>query len=171
MGIFMLLAISIFVISIALGVGVFFYEKIIESSIESKAESLDRAQAAFEPGLIRELSRLSARIDSSKDLLNSHTALSAFFEHLEKVTLQTVRFSNLSISEEDGKTALSMNGEAESFSSIALQDQRFGDSDIIVEPIFSNLSLDASGNVTFSFFASIDTSRIAYEETLSQRGQ
>ncbi|MFQ5661983.1 MAG: hypothetical protein ACE5F2_01895 [Candidatus Paceibacteria bacterium] len=166
-GIFFLFTLVVFIGAIALAIGVFLYQQFVLKSIEQKSASLARARAAFEPALIQEISRLDTRIDSAEDILDNHRAVSAFFDLLEASTLESVRFENLEYrTDEGGRTAISMEGRARNFSSVALQSDIFGQNKFIQEPIFSDLNLDKKGDVVFSFSAFIDPRLISYEEVV-----
>ncbi len=166
-GIFSLLSYVIFIAAITLAAGTFLYSRYLGGIITKKDASLAKAKDAYEPALIDELSRLNGRIEASKEVLNNHVALSSFFDVLGQSTLKTVRFSSFSYSlGADGKVIISMEGQAESFGSIALQSDFFGKSKYIKNAIFSNLNLDRNGNVTFNLNATVDPSLIAYETVL-----
>lgn len=160
--IFMLIGVLAFLTASALAVGVFFYREYIQSNIVAKAEALEKAREAFDEPLIRELQRLDARIDSANDILDRHIALSAFFDVLEATTLKTVQFRTFSFRRSDGGLSITMEGVARSFSSVALQSDLFGANRSLQGPLFSNLNIDAEGNATFSFQATLDPSLVSY---------
>lgn len=164
---FYLFALIVFIGVIILAGGIFAYQKLLINSVESKTESLNRAREAFEPALIREISRLDDRINAAREILNKHTAPSEFFELLELSTLKNIQFEDLSYrTESDGRTSVQMRGKALSFGSVALQSDIFGKNKFISEPIFSDLDLDVKGNVIFSFSAFIEPELISYEERI-----
>ena len=170
-GIMTLLSLVIFIISIALSGGVFLYQQYLQRSIENKKDSIDRARAAFEPSLIRDLSRLDARIESAKEILSTHLAPSTVFSLLEDLTLQNVRFTNFSYEATDGGIGkLKLRGIARSFNAIAQQSNLIGASIVVHDPIFSNLGLDDKGNVTFDFTATVDARLLSYKEQISAPG-
>ena len=143
--------------------GVFLFQGYTVQNIAAKQQSLERSRLAFEPATIKELSRLNARIETGKVLLKSHVSLSKFFDELEKLTLSSVRFNDFSYTTVSaGKTVFTAKGEAASFNAIALQSDGFSKSDIIMEPIFSNVNIGKDGTIDFDFTAIIDTSRIGY---------
>ena len=167
-GVFSLIALILFLSALASSVGAFLYQQYLVQSIERKEVSLERARSAFEPALIKEMSRLDARMLSAQEILNKHTALSAFFELLESTTLKTVQFDDFGYSvDAEGKMLISMKGKALSFASVALQSDSFGDSTLIQEPIFSGLNLDTKGNVVFDFSAILDPSIVSYIDGVS----
>lgn len=157
----------IFFVTVLMGVGVFLYGEYLKVSISNKEEQLSRARGAFEPALIKELTRVDERIESTNVILDNHTAMSLFFEFLESNTLENVRFDDFLLTAIDNnRYLLNMSGQAESFASVALQSDVFGESEIITSPVFSNLDLDFFGNVSFNLNAFVDTNDIKYRKTV-----
>lgn len=153
---------------IALAVGVFLYQQLLDTTVDRKKATLDRAQAAFEPTLIQELVRIDNRLKAAEDILDNHVSISALFELLERLTLQSVRFESFEYSFlEDDRINITMSGNAKNFGGIALQADIFGRDRLINEPIFSGLNLDQKGNVVFDFTATIDKSLVLFVNNLS----
>ncbi|MAF59273.1 MAG: hypothetical protein QF858_01980 [Candidatus Pacebacteria bacterium] len=153
---------------IAFGVGVFLYEQLLTASIERKSNTLERARAAFEPTLIRELVRVDERLKASEEILDDHIALSSFFELLERLTLKSVRFETFEyVLVGDDRINITMSGKASNFSGVALQADIFGRDRTIKDPIFSGLNLDQEGNVVFDFAATVDKGLISFVNNLS----
>ncbi len=149
--------------SVVLSVGLFLYQQVIETNISRKTDTLNRAQAAFEPALIQELVRIDSRINAAETILNQHITPSVLFEALEELTLKSVQFQNFNLSKAgDNKINISMKGIANDFSGVALQAEVFGNSKLIRDPIFSNLNLNQNGGAVFSFSAFVDTSFINF---------
>jgi len=170
LSIFFILGLVVFLASVALSLGAFVYQQYLESSISRKAAELEQARAVFEPALIQELTRLDARLETSKNLLNQHTALTRLFAFLESKTLQNVQFRDFRYSAlPDGKIALSMNGRAVSFSSVALQSDVFGNSEFIQSPIFEDLNVDQLGGVVFNVSAFINPALLSYRAAVAAR--
>jgi hypothetical protein len=154
---------AILILAVVATGGVFLFKTYTEQSIATKRQSLDRQRAAFEPATIEELLRLDKRIIASQGLLKSHTSLTLLFEDLEARTGENVRFKNFKYATAgQGTFTVVMNGTAKSFNAVALQSESFGDSNIIKDPIFTNLNLDQGGEVVFDFSAIIDPARISY---------
>lgn len=143
--------------------GMFLFERFSVQAIESKKQSLERSRAAFEPATIKELARLDTRITTGRTLLSNHPALGLLFDELEKRTLSTVKFNDLSYATAGvDRILLTTSGEAASFNAVALQSDSFVKSAIITEPIFSNVNISKTGTILFDFSAVIDTSRMKY---------
>jgi hypothetical protein len=160
-------SVVIFTLALGASAAVFLYGAYLKGNIAAKEKTLAKEKEAYEPATIEELRRLDGRIESAKDLLKNHVALSGLLGYLSKATLESVRFTSFEYSyAADGTIKLSMDGEAESFGSIALQSDEFAKSRYVKEPIFSNLNLDQDGNVVFDFTASVEPSLVSYERMI-----
>jgi hypothetical protein len=155
------------VASAALGGAVFLYSQYLDTSADSKVEQLRRAQEAFEPSLIQELTRLDDRMRAAEQVLNAHIAPTAFFETLEASTLTTIAFQSLEMQASDAnKITVKMSGVAKSVNSIALQADLFSKNGVITSPIFSSINRQADG-VHFNLSALINPAAISYAQNLS----
>lgn len=161
-------SVIIFVIVIIAAVGVFLYGQLLERNIARKEDALARAREAFEPKLIEELSRLDLRIDSADSLIGSHIAPTQLFELIESITLQTVRFSNFSFNEDLDGYLMTLDGEGQSFASVALQSDSLGESPFVIEPVVSDLVINPRGKISFSVTAKVDPSVFIYSSRASQ---
>lgn len=165
-----LFAIVLVVASAGLGIGTFLYKQYLGSSLESKRQALERAQAAFEPTLIAELTRLDDRMKAGELLLQKHTAPSILFALLEQLTLENISFQNFDF---DGSQTdalkMTMQGVAQSVNSIALQADLFGKHTAIVSPLFSNIGREPDG-VHFDLTATINPSALRYTNLISSIG-
>jgi hypothetical protein len=168
-GIVMLVCIFIFVLSLVAAGGVFAYTQYLEVAVRSKSDSLTKAQEAYEPGVIEDLARLDQRIISGRDLLARHIALSTLFSFLSTQTLERVRFNSFGLSlDEENAGTLTLSGEAENFSTIALQSDQFGASKMLRNVIFSDIVINSeTGRVTFSVGATVEPDLILYSNTFS----
>lgn len=143
--------------------GVFLFKQLTTQAIAAKRESLERSRAAFEPATIKELSRLDVRIKTGEALLQEHVALSKLFDELEALMLATVRFSDFSYTPTaSGAVVITAKGEAQSFNAVALQSGELSKSDIITDPIFSNVNIGSTGSIQFDFEATVDIAQLKY---------
>lgn len=169
-GIFFTIATLLVVLSLVAAGGTFAYERFLEGSITRKKEELQKARAAFEPELIRELSHLDSKIKTADQLLSTHLAISGIFDLLEETTLETVRFTDFSYAIEPTGIRISLGGVARSFTSVALQSDEFGNSRFIREPLFSGFTLNERGDVEFSVTALVDPAVVSYEGRVKDAG-
>lgn len=161
--IFMLLGVAVFVISVFLAGGIYFYEGYLEGAIGEKDASLKRARAAFEPALIEDLKRLSNRINLARGVLDNHLAPSAIFSLLEESTLRTIRFRSFTYTTTGSRASIALKGEGRSFGDVAVQSDTFAAGRRLRDVIFSNLNLDqTTGTVVFDMSATVDPSLILY---------
>ncbi|MBV9159047.1 MAG: hypothetical protein JO019_00415 [Candidatus Kaiserbacteria bacterium] len=158
----LLISIVLFVASAALAGAVFLYQQYLQSSATSKVAQLKRAQQAFEPALIQQLTRLDDRMRAADAILSQHLAPTAFFTVLGQATLTTVSFKTLDLEAGDPKhITIKMQGVAQSVNSIALQADLFSKNGVITSPIFSDISRQPDG-VHFNLSAFINPATINY---------
>lgn len=164
------IAIIMLVLSVVSAAGAFLYERFLLTSIKNKEATLERAKSAFEPELIRELSRVDAKFTIGKSLLDHHVAPSGLLDLLEDVTLESVRFTSFSYLSDPEGIHVVMQGEARSFASVALQSDELGRNRSLRDTAFSGLTLDERGNVQFTVTATVDPALVSYRERAAQGG-
>jgi hypothetical protein len=163
----LLCAIVLFVASGALAVAVFLYGQLLQTESTSKVAQLQRAEAAFEPSLIQQITQLDDRMRAGDTILHAHIAPTAFFGALNQATLQTVSFQSLDFEASDAQNiSVKMQGVAQSVNSIALQADLFSKNGVITSPIFSNIARQADG-VHFDLSASVNPAAISYASLVS----
>ncbi len=138
MSLFMIGALLFFVLAVASSVGVFLYQNILKSQIESRMADLERTKGAFEPSVIQELRRLDKRIEVAKILLDRHIAASTLFDTLQRSTVQSLRFEAMTLSSanEKGDLSVLIKGQAKSYASVAYQSDILGKTKGIKNPVF-----------------------------------
>jgi hypothetical protein len=167
MGLLFLIALLIFVASIVAAGGAFGYTRILEGTIANKDASLRKAEGAFDANAIQDLLRLDMRLTQARQLLSTHVAPSAILSFLSTITLQRVQYTSFDYQlQADGSANVTLNGIADSFSSVALQSDQFGASKVLRDVIFSGISVGDSGKVNFSVTSSVEPSLILYSRNL-----
>ena len=147
--------------------GLFVYRSVLENQIDDLAASLGRARGAFETNLITELQTVDGRLITGDMLLKQHRALSPLFTLLEESTVQTIRYNNFALKAESGGVySVTLRGEADDYASIALQSDIFSKNKYIQEHIFSNLTLNQDGRVSFDFSAKINAMLLLYGQAV-----
>lgn len=165
------IAITIFVVSLLLSVGVFFYHRYVLADIEQKQQQLAQARDAFDTELIEELARLDRRLDTAGELLDRHIVLTPLFSELGRTTLRSVRFTDFSFSDSGGRLNVELSGVALDYAGLALQSDMFGQSDMIKNPIFSGFEVDESGDIGFNVTFSVDEEMLRYVNNIQQAQQ
>jgi uncharacterized membrane protein YgcG len=162
---FFLFAFILFMASLACAGGVFIYGQIIQKNITEGTSQLTLNKNAFDPNTINQITRLNDRINAADYLLKHHKSVSTLFLVLSNATLKNVRFSDFNYAGVDDKITLAMRGQALSYETVALQAKEFTNpnlKNVFRSPLFGDLTLDTTGNVSFSFNTSIDPLLVDY---------
>ncbi len=182
-----IICVIIFFGAVALSFGAYLYKGYLEKSLVNKRETLERARKGFDLDTVRDLKRLGSRIEESQKLLDQHVAVSAFFDILEDATIKHVRFLDLNLVIPDreievgavetselptsiGGIQFKARGNAKNYTSVALQSDLFNRTKGFREPIFSDLSLDGSGNINFSVSTIVDPQLIKFRSVIDSEG-
>lgn len=166
-GAFGFFAYAVLGIVFMLALGVFFYGRILASSKAGKDAALATAQAGIDSATVESFVRLRNRLTSSGSLLAGHPAFSAFFSTLEKILPTSVRFTSFHISLSDaGISKIEGTGIAKSFNALAATSNAFATDGRIKDAIFSNISVNRDGSVSFALSATLDPKLVAF--TLSE---
>ena len=167
---------SIFVfLAVVLGSGgLYLYKGMLQKNITDMGANLALAKERFEPTKINQLQVLGKRLEASNSILSKHIAISPIFDVLQKLTLKTIRYTKFSYSfgnEKDSTIDVKMSGQAIGYRSIALQSDLLTKDKNIINPAFSNLSLDDKGNVVFDLEFSVDPSFVDYKQMLLSQSE
>jgi hypothetical protein len=166
-GFLTLISSVIFVGTSLFAAGVFMYKLTVEQRIEAQIKTLEKVRQSFEPNFISQATRLNRRIVAANKILDSHLSPSSIFELLETFTLKTISFSSFQFEDSvDGKVIVSARGEGDSFASVVLQSDEFGNSGYMRDVLFSGLEPNQQGNVDFTFEATLDPQLILYRKSL-----
>jgi len=158
----------LFTVLLATG-GLYFYKGILTKNIAGMENTLNLAKNRFEPSKISELQVLDKRLRASSEILSKHIAITPVFQALQLLTMKTVRYTKFSYdlgTDKDARVIIKMSGQAIGYSSVALQSDLFAKNKNFIDPIFSNLTLDNSGNVLFDLEFSVDPSFVDYKQML-----
>ena len=162
MGLLTFFGVILFLISLGLSGGVFFYKRIVAGEIEERKVSLKRLEADFEPTLLSEFIRTANTINAAKGLLSRHRVSSKVLEFLEANTLDSVQFGGFSFAANAAK--LTVTGQAESYTALALQSTVFETNAMVKKVVFSNLGLTDKGGVKFSAALDFDPAIISFRQ-------
>lgn len=170
-----LMVISIFIFfTVLLGsLGLYFYKAFMNRSITQMETDLNLAKSRFEPSKIVQLQVLDKRLNASNEILSKHIAVSPIFEILQAITMKTVQYNQFSYelgADQDAKIMINMKGLAVGYRSVALQSDLFTENEFLIDPVFSNLSLDNTGNVLFDLDFSVDPNLVNYKQMLQIKG-
>ncbi len=165
-----LLSFIVLIVAGVTAIGLSFYQKSLVASIDSINIKLAKIREDLEPSLIAKIKRMDTRIESAKSILNRHRATSVFFSLLENSTLKNVSFQSFDYKEADEeKIAVTMKGEATSYGAVAIQADELLKGKGVIDPIFSDFSLNQFGRVLFSVRFNIDPVSFLYNSAFSQK--
>lgn len=154
---FMMIASLVLGLSVVAGIGVFAYERYLSGVRDSKQAEVEQVRENINSEVVEDFIRTRDRFSAAQGLLNEHVAASQFFDLLEALTLQNVRFSGLSFTLSDDRSAkIHMDGTARSFNALAAESSAFASEKRIKRAIFSDITVDpATRNVSFSLDAEL----------------
>ncbi len=173
-GIFLVASLFILVTVIVATVGLYFYKGIVAKNIADMENTLTLAKNRFEPSKIAELQVLDKRLNASTEILSKHITVTPIFVSLQDLTMKSVRYTKFSYTLSDDQNAtvdVKMSGIAIGYRSIALQSDLFTQNKNLIDPVFSNLTLDNSGNVLFDLEFSVDPNFVNYKQNLLTQTQ
>ncbi len=150
------LALSLFMLAVSLvsAGGVFAYEQYLSGVERSKSLELSTAEASVNAEAVEAFVRTRDRFSVAAEILNSHVAVSRFFDLLESLTLTNVRYDTFSYALlPDGSGEIGLNGVARSFNALAAQSAAFSSEKNLKRAIFSGIQVGEDGEVNFSVTA------------------
>lgn len=168
-GFFMVIAVFIFLSMVAAAGGVYFYKSIVDKNISEMEKNLNIAKNRFEPSKITQLQTLDRRLKASNEILGRHIAVSPIFKALSEITMKSVRYTKFGYdvgTSKESRVVIKLSGQAQRYSSIALQSDLFKKNKNLIDPVFSNLALDEKGNVLFDLEFSVDPNFVDYKQTV-----
>jgi hypothetical protein len=158
----------VFFLTLAVSGGVYLYNIYLGKQIVEETAKLGQAQKAFEPALVLDVKKLDNRMLAARDILNKHMTVSPIFEMLQTNTLQSVRFASFKFDGSKSNTVVTMDGEAQSYTSVAAQADVFSSEPLVKNFTFSNLNLNGAHGVKFTVMLDIDSRTLLYKNKYQQ---
>lgn len=167
--IFSFIAHLIFGLSLLMAIGVFGYKYFLNRQIEQMNSAIESGRAALSIGTISELTRLSDRIASTKEIVEQHRIISPVFNFLMESTPRSVRFGGLDYasSKEEGMV-VALQGEAKSYAALANLEQAFEKNQSFKAVSFSDLALNDKGEVIFLLNITVDPNFLSYDKSIEE---
>ncbi len=149
--------IFLFVATMLLSGGMFFYKGMIKGDIDELKSQLATAGESIDKKSIDEMVRYSQKLDIVKSIVLKHQVVSGFLSSLASSTVSTVSFSEFYYNAQaNGSLEVRMKGRTTSYGAIALQESVFTKNKYWNSVSFSNLTLGDQGTVTFEVLVSVD---------------
>lgn len=160
------ISVVLFVGTILLSAGLFFYQQYLKSQISAANAEITKTRADFQIPTIEELLGHNDRISFATRILNNHIVLYPMFAELQSLILKNVSFTNLSYSNKDGVISLSSEVIAKNYNAIAKQSVDFTKSKYISNSVFSGFKLTEQGTIFARFTMNLDPSLVSYRKNL-----
>jgi len=161
-----------FAMLLSLG-GIYFYKNTLSKQVVVMQKNIELAKKRLEDARIDELYILDKRLAGANDILSKHISISPIFLALQDLTKKNVRYTKFSYdfnTEKSDKILVKLSGLTIGYRQIALQADIFAKDDRykknIIDPVFSNLSLDDKGGVLFDLEFSVDRSFVDYKRVV-----
>lgn len=168
-GVLYTVSIIILGLSLVAAGATFGYEWYLKDVRAKKVAELTKAEASISEATVEEFVRLRDRFSSAELLINNHVSFSQFFQALENLTIPSVRFETLSaVVEEDRTVKVEMEGTARNFNSLAAQSAAFAGESRIKRAIFSEITLNTTGSISFTLTAEVDPQLMIMKATLPE---
>lgn len=167
-GLFMIVSLFVLFTALIATGGLYFYKGVLTKKVADMENTLNLAKNRFESSKIFELKAFDKRLIASSEILAKHFTITPIFDALEKITMKSVRFTKFSYDLNNPTVNVKMSGVAIGYRSVALQSDLFAENKNLIDPIFSNLTLNDNGNVVFDLDFSVDPTFINYKQTLAQ---
>jgi len=170
---FVTFSVIIFILTILISGGLFFYKSYLINQKDNLASTLGQIKNSFEQGTISELELFDKRMSASKQALSNHIVLSPMFSLLGEVTIPVVQFTEFNHESTDEGFIVKISGISPDYRSIALQADMFNSSKgrMFKNVIFSNLNKDKNNKVTFDVEFLVDPSLLSYENSILTEAQ
>jgi hypothetical protein len=165
--IFSLVAGVMFTVAILVSAALFGYQKVLHNQILTAQQAVSDARSAFEADKIQDLIDSNGKIDSAKQLLVKHVALSKLLLLMQQLTLANVKFDDLEYTNQSGLPTLTIAVEAQSYNALASQSDIFRANEFIKSPYFTEFSPQDTGSIKAKFNSTIDTSLVSYAKAVN----
>lgn len=169
LNLFSFFAVVVFLGTLTLSVGVFFYKQYSENQLGVNKQQLANSRSSFQQGDIESIRELDRRLRTAEELLDSHVAVSKIFDALEERTLSAVQLDGLRYERfESGNIQILTTGSAPRFNTVALQEFQFGDEALFDAVTFSDINVVSGGDgeddrIVFSVSALLNGNLVLYE--------
>jgi hypothetical protein len=168
-GIFFVIAVIIFVVSLIIAGSAYGYKAYLQKDVADLSNQLTIVQRNLDPNTIKEFTVMDKRLRNSETLLNQHIVTSPLFSVLGATTLPTVRYTKMDMSfNEAGDLAVTMSGESDGYRSIALQSQALAQNATLNDTIFSNFTVTPKGRVSFDVAFVIPKADLVFTKNLDK---
>ncbi len=165
---FMVFSVLILIVTGVASGGLYVYKNYLIKEKQILSASLEKVRDSFEKDTIDELELYDKRVSSAKQVLNGHIVLSPLFKLLGDLTIAGVQYTKFDHQTNDKGFFVKMSGIARDYRSIALQADVFNTAKgrSFKNVVFSNLTRNKNGYVTFDIDFIVDPELLSYQKNL-----
>ncbi len=163
------LALSIFVITVLASAGLFVYKSTLKSNIENLRTQLADAGKTIDRDKIGEMASFSRKLALIQSIVDKHQVASGFMSSLSSSTLKAVTFSDFQYDTQSGDLKVRMQGSADRYATVALQEELFSKNQYWNSVSFSDLRLGDEGGVTFKVEVIVDPEIVVYSPFIPEQ--
>lgn len=172
MGIFGLIAVSVFALVIILSIGLAVYKSILEGQIENLKAQLAEAGRNIDKKSIDQMLEFSKKLSMAKSIVENHQVISGFTASLASSTVSTVSFDDFNYRMvSPGELSVVMRGKAKDYASLALQESVFRKNQYWKSVSFTNMNLGEGGLVSFEVTVSVDPKITVYSPYIPEEAK
>lgn len=139
-------ALVLFLISLLILAGFYFYERGTKTNIKKLAQEIEKQKEEFDPALINELISVSKNIEAAKTVVREHQVVSPIFALLQESTLPRMYFQKFS----ENKNLIALEGEAQNYLEIIKQVLVLKTNPLVQEVKFSKLARGSKDKISFA---------------------
>ncbi|MBI5400696.1 MAG: hypothetical protein HZB12_01080 [Candidatus Yonathbacteria bacterium] len=165
-----ILAVIMFVASAGSYLGLYYYSASIDQDRTTKVKDIEQLQSKFSNApQVGEAQLFRLRAELAHELLNGHTTVSPIFDFLSQYTVGSIFFGNFSFTHGVEGAAVSLRGEAPSYSALAYQgDILRARTEELSRVAITNVVLSKLGTVTFDLALTFRPEYISYAMSLKR---
>lgn len=160
----------VFVLVVSSFVGLYYYNNKLSSIVVGKTSQINETKQKLKDAPeVAEARVFRARVDLANDLLSKHKVVSPAFVFLADNTTESILYNKFSLKNDAVGAVLELDGEAESYSSLAFQADVFrGKTDELQKFSIDNITLTKFGSVSFSITLVFKPDFLLYTKNMSK---
>ena len=164
LGLLFVLSLVVLLIALLFYGGVFVYKNNLTKQIAELNASIEKSRESIERERILTIDKLDKQLKRAATILNNHKTFLSTFKILEDQTLKSIRYTGLT----QAGASLTLRGLARDYEGVARQSIVFGAAyPTIQDFVFSDLSADATGRVSFSLKLDLDPKLLSYSDFIN----
>lgn len=148
---------GIFILAVVAAIMSFLFKDFANDQLMQRQTKLFEARNEYKPEQVVELNRFDTRLKVATKLLLDHRRFHRVFAEIENNVLSVIQLKDAEMEyDSNNNIKVTGSGEAANFESLALQSDRFSESEFISNPIFTSFEENEEGLVSFQYSFTVD---------------